>query len=174
MIKSFNGKTPQIPDSAYISQTATIIGDVQLGENVSIWPGAVIRADFGKITIGNNSAIEDNCVIHTGSPVTIFCNVDIGRDVHIGHGAVLNCRSIGNNVLIGMNATILHDVEIGNFCIIGASCLVRQDMKIPDYSFVTGVPGNIKSKVAGDQLFWLEKAGDIYVDLIKQYKEQGI
>jgi len=174
MIKSFNGKTPQIPDSAYISEMASIIGDVTIGENVSIWPGAVIRADFGKLTIGKNCAIEDNCVIHTGSPATVFCDVDIGQNVHLGHGAVLNCRRIGNNVLIGMNATILHDVEIGNYCIIGANCLVMQGMKIPDYSFVTGVPGKIKSKVADDQLFWLEKAGDIYVDLIKQYKEQGI
>ena len=174
MIKSFNGKTPQIPDSAYISQTATIIGDVQLGENVSIWPGAVIRADFGKITIGNNSAIEDNCVIHTGSPGTFFCDVDIGKDVHIGHGAVLNCRSIGNNVLIGMNATILHESEIGSRCIIAASCLVSQGMKIPDNSFVTGIPAKIKGDVSPKQFMWIERAPQEYAKLAQKYKEERL
>ena len=171
MIESFNGKTPQIPKSAFIHPTACIIGDVVLGENCSVWPCAVIRADFGKITIGDNAAIEDNVVIHSGAPIVTYCDVTIGNSVHIGHGAVLNCRSIGNNVLIGMNSTILHNADIGNFCIISAACLVRQDAKIPDYSFVAGVPGSVKSKVAGDQLFWLKDATKIYADLVKQYRE---
>lgn len=173
MIKAFEGKTPKIAKSALVSEAAHIIGDVEIGENSSVWPGAVIRGDFGKITIGKNTAIEDNCVIHSGSPHSDIKDVTIGDDVHLGHGAVTNCRKIGNNVLIGMNATILHEVEIGNFCIIGAGCLVSEGMKIPDNSLVVGVPGKIKGRVSAKQSFWIKEAPQIYAKLVKRYKEQG-
>ena len=173
MIKTFNGKTPKIAKSALVSEAACIIGDVEIGEDSSVWPGAVIRADFGKITIGSKTAIEDNCVIHSGSPNSDTKDVTIGDEVHIGHGAVINGHKIGNNVLIGMNATILHDAEIGNACIIGANCLVGEGMKIPDDSFVVGVPGKIKGKVSSDQSFWVEDASKSYAKVVKLYKEQG-
>ncbi|MBN1850125.1 MAG: gamma carbonic anhydrase family protein [Deltaproteobacteria bacterium] len=170
MIQSFNGKTPQIAPSAYVSEAATIIGDVEIGENSSVWPGAVIRGDFGKIRIGCNTAVEDNCVLHAGSPTVLDQGLMIGDNVHIGHGAVVNGKIIGNYVLIGINATILHDVQIGDYCIIGAACLVSHEMKIPDRSFVIGVPGKIKTKVTDDQLFWVKDAPKMYVDLVKKYK----
>jgi carbonic anhydrase/acetyltransferase-like protein (isoleucine patch superfamily) len=172
MIRSFNGKTPKIAESAFVSEAAYVIGDVEIGENSSVWPGAVIRGDSGNIKIGNNTSIEDNCVIHSGLPPS--GDVTIGDKVHIGHGAVINCRRIGNNVLIGMNSTILHDAEIGSFCIIGANCLVKQGMKIPDRSFVAGVPGEIKGEVSPQQLWWVEEGPKIYAELTKQYKEQGL
>ena len=93
----------------------------------------------------------------------------MGDNVHIGHGAVLNCRKIGNNVLIGINATILHDVEIGNSCIIGAACMVPQGMKIPDRSFVVGVPGKIKGEVTSKQLYWLDQGPKVYAELADHY-----
>jgi carbonic anhydrase/acetyltransferase-like protein (isoleucine patch superfamily) len=173
MIRAFDGKMPKIAKSALVSEAAHIIGDVEIGENSSVWPGAVIRGDFGKITIGNNTTIEDNCVIHSGSPSSTIRDVTIGDEVHIGHGAVINCSKIGNNVLIGMNATILHDAEIGNSCIIGASCLVSQGMNIPDNSFVVGVPGKIKGQVSSQQSFWIKEAPQSYAKLVKRYKEQG-
>ena len=173
MIKTFNGKTPKIAKSALVSEAACIIGDVEIGEDSSVWPGAVIRADFGKITIGSKTAIEDNCVIHSGSPHSDTKDIAIGDEVHVGHGAVINGYKIGNNVLIGMNATILHDAEIGNACIIGANCLVGEGMKIPDDSFVVGVPGKIKGKVSSDQSFWVEDASKSYAKVVKLYKEQG-
>ncbi len=174
MIRSLGDKTPKIAESAFVSEAAYVIGDVEIGENSSVWPGAVIRGDFGSIKIGNNTAIEDNCVIHSGTLSAPIENLIIGDEVHIGHGAVINCHKIGNNVLIGMNSTILHDAEIGDFCIIGAGCLVRQGMKIPDNSFVAGVPGEIKGKASPQQLWWVEKAPQIYAELVKQYKEQGL
>jgi carbonic anhydrase/acetyltransferase-like protein (isoleucine patch superfamily) len=174
LIRSFNGKTPRVADSAFVSEAAYVIGDVELGENVSVWPGAVIRADFGKAVIGDNSTIEDNCIIHTGTPRTVYADVTIGKNVHIGHGAVLNCKSIGNYVLIGMNSTILHDVEIGDYCIIGASCLVMEKVRIPERSFVIGVPGKIKAKVTEEQLYWVKEAPLTYIDLMKQYKAEGL
>jgi carbonic anhydrase/acetyltransferase-like protein (isoleucine patch superfamily) len=173
MIKAFNGRKPKIAKSALVSEAACIVGDVEIGENSSVWPGAVIRGDFGKITIGRNTAIEDNCVIHSGSPHSDVKDITIGDEVHVGHGAVVNGHKIGNNVLIGMNATVLHDAEIGNFCIIGANCLVGEGMKIPDNSFVVGVPGKIKGQVSPKQSFWVKDAAKSYARLVKRYKEQG-
>jgi carbonic anhydrase/acetyltransferase-like protein (isoleucine patch superfamily) len=173
LIKAFNGKKPKIAKSALVSKAACIIGDVEIGENSSVWPGAVIRGDFGKITIGRNTAVEDNCTIHAGSPHSERKDATIGDEVHIGHGAVLNCHRVGNNVLIGMNATILHDAEIGNFCIIGANCLVGEGMKVPDNSFVVGVPGKIKGRVSPEQSFWIKDASKAYAKIVKRYKEQG-
>ena len=174
MIRSFNGKTPIIAKSTFVSETAYVIGDVEIGENSGVWPGAVIRGDLGSIKIGQNTAIEDNCVIHSGSPSSPVQDVIIGDKVIIGHGAVINCCRIGDNVLIGANATILHDAEIGNFCIIGAGCLIGHGMKIPDNSFVAGVPGKNKGEPSPQQVRWLQKAPQTYDKLVKQYKEQGL
>jgi len=176
MIRSLGGKTPKIADSAFISEAAYVVGDVEIGENSSVWPGAVIRGDFGQIRIGNNTIIEDTCVIHSGSPSgpVAMADVTIGDNVQIGHGAVINCPRIGNNVLIGMNATILHDAEIGDFCVIGAGCLVTQGMVIPDRSFVVGVPAEIKGPVSPEQLWWVEEGSPLYHKLARQYKEEGL
>jgi carbonic anhydrase/acetyltransferase-like protein (isoleucine patch superfamily) len=174
VIRKFNNKTPNIAKSAFVSEAAYIVGDVEIGQKSSVWPGAVIRGDFGKITIGNNTAIEDNCVIHSGTPSTPIGDVFIGNRVHIGHGAVLNCTIVGDDVLIGMNATILHDVTIGSKCIIGANCLVRQGMKIPDNSFVVGVPGKIKGSPSSDQQWWIKEAHRVYARLSRKYKAEGL
>jgi carbonic anhydrase/acetyltransferase-like protein (isoleucine patch superfamily) len=101
-------------------------------------------------------------------------DVEIGDRVVIGHGAVLNCRKIGSSVLIGMNSTILHDAEIGDSCIIGAGCLVEQGMKIPDNSFVAGVPGKIKGKPSEQQLWWVREGKRAYTELARQYRDQGL
>jgi len=174
MIRSFNGKTPRIADSAFVSEAAYVVGDVVIGEHAGIWPGTVIRGDFGSITIGCNSTVEDNCVIHSGTPTATVGDVVIGDRVLIGHGAVLNCRAIGNNVLIGMNATILHDAEIGDFCLIAANALVGQAMKVPHRSLVAGVPGRIKGEISADQSWWVEHAYKEYTLLAEQYKKEGL
>jgi len=167
MIRSFNGKTPNIAESAFVSEAAYVVGDVEIGENSSVWPGTVIRGDSGSIRIGKNTNIQDNSVVH-GS-------VSIGDNVHVGHGAIINCRRIGNNVLVGMNATLLHGAEIGNLCIIGAGCLVSQGMKVPDKSFVAGVPAEIKGEASPQHLHrWAEAAPEGYAELARQYKDQGL
>ena len=171
MILSFKGMTPKIAPSVFVSEAAHIIGDVEIGANSSVWPGAVIRGDFGKITIGRNCVIEDNCVVHSGSPSyeDSICELIMGDNVQLGHGAVLNCHRIGSNVLIGINATILHDVEIGNSCIIGAACMVNQGMKIPDMSFVVGVPAKIKGEITPQQLHRLDYGPKVYAELAGEY-----
>jgi carbonic anhydrase/acetyltransferase-like protein (isoleucine patch superfamily) len=174
MIRGFNGKTPQVAASAFISEAAYIVGDVEIGEDANVFPGAVIRGDFGRISIGRNTSVEDNCVIHSGTPSSAVGDVDIGDRVLIGHGAVLNCRKIGSSVLIGMNATILHDAEIGDYCIIGAGCLVGQGMKVPANSFVVGVPGKIKGNPTEQQLWWVQEGYKHYAELARQYRSQGL
>jgi len=172
MIQSFNGKVPWIADSAFVSKAAHVIGDVAIGENCVVMPGAVIRGDFGKITIGANTIVEDNCVIHSGS-LTEVRDIVIGRDVVIGHGAVNHARKVGNNVLIGINAVLLHDSEVGDSSIIAAGAVVKQEAKIPPRSFVAGVPGKVKKKVSSEQLEWMELGARVYMELAKQYKEEG-
>lgn len=170
MIRSFDGKTPKIAASAFVSEAAYVIGDVEIGEASGVWPGAVIRADFTSIRIGNSTYIEDNCVVHSGVPVTI------GDNVTVGHGVIIHCRSIGNHCLIGNNATLLDDVEIGDFCIIGAGALVLQGTRVPPRSFVIGVPATIH-EATPQQLERFQGRGDPergYAYLVRRYKELGL
>jgi carbonic anhydrase/acetyltransferase-like protein (isoleucine patch superfamily) len=172
MIRSFNGKTPKIAASAFVSEAAYVVGDVEIGENSSVWPGAVIRGDTGKVVIGSNTAVEDGCIVHSGKPGE--GDTFIGDCCNIAHGAVIHCKSIGHNVMIGINATILHNAVIGNYCLIGAACLVMENMVVPDHSFVVGVPCKIKGKVPQDQMFWLDKVPLEYAEFGRQYKAEGL
>lgn len=174
MIRSFEGKAPKVAASAFISEAAYVIGDVEIGENVSVWPNAVIRGDFGKIRIGANTAVEDNCVLHAGSPNGPEQDLIIGSHVHIGHGAVVNGNIIGDHVLIGMNATILHDVVIEDYCIVGAACMIPHGMTVPARSFVIGVPGKVRGHVSDEQLYWVEQAPKEYLALMERYKKEGL
>ena len=174
MIKSVNGKTPKIAQSSWVSEAAYVVGNVEIGENCGVWPGAVIRGDLASIKIGNFVTIQDNCVIHSGSPFVPPGDAVIGDRVHIGHGAVVNCIKIGNNVLVGMNATLLNEAEIGDFCILGAGCVVMRAMKIPSRSFVAGVPAEIIGEATEQQLKWTQKGPKTYARLARQYKEQGL
>jgi len=168
LIRDFKGKSPKIAASAFVSEAAYVVGDVEIGDNSSVWPGAVIRADFGKITIGHNTSIEDNSVIHGATDVTI------GDNNVIGHGAVVHCRRVGNNVLIGNNATVLDGAEIGDYCIIGAGCLVPPNSKIPERSVVIGVPGHVKSQLTKEQQLELDLGSASYIELAGKYKKKGL
>ncbi len=168
MIRSFSGKTPRIAGSAFVSEVAYVVGDVEIGENSGIWPGAVVRGDFASIKIGSSTMIEDNSVVHTGVPM------EIGDNVIIGHSVVVHGTKIGSNTLIGNNATILDDAEIGSFCVIGAGCLVSQGMKIPDNSFVVGVPARIEGEVSPKRRLRLQQGPQSYVEMLKRYKQQGL
>ena len=168
MIKSFNGKTPKIDESAFISEAAYIIGDVEIGEHSNVWPGAVIRVDYAAIRIGSYVDIEDNCTLHAGK------DMEIGDKVIVGHGAVVHCSKVGNGVLIGMNAVVLPDCEIGDNSIIASGSVVTDSMKIPPDSFVAGVPAKVKRKVSKQQQRkWMDEHEKYYPPLAKMYKEQG-
>jgi len=168
MIKAFEGKEPKISESAYVCQTASIIGHVQIGDLSGVLPGVVIRGDFATIKIGRRTFIEDNCVVHCGAPM------EIGDNVIVGHSVVLHGRKIGNNTLIGNNATILDNSEIGDHCIIGAGCVVGKGMKIPDRSFVVGVPGRIQGEVKSGFMKQIESGIQTYLALFEKYRKAGI
>ena len=159
---------PKIAASAFISEAAYVVGDVEIGEYATVWPGAVIRADYAKIVIGRYTNLEDNCVIHCGTPLVI------GDDVIVGHGAVVHCSLVGNHVLIGSNATVLDGAEIGEFCVIGAGSLVTQDTKIPPRSLVMGVPAKIKKRLSDEQVEMLRGAGRQYSEFAQRFKQQGL
>ena len=171
MIRSFKGQRPKIAESALVSETAYVIGDVEIGERSSVWPGAVIRADCGVLQIGlstkigHNTHVEDNAVVH-GAEI-------VGNNVVIGHGAVVEARRIGDNVLIGDNATILTFAEVGNSCIVGAGALVPEGMKVPDRSFVVGVPAKIKGELSARQIATIEETWAGVAALVEEYKQDG-
>ena len=168
VIRSFNGKTPKIAGSAWVSEAAYVVGDVEIGEHSHIWPGAVIRGDFAAIRIGSYVDIEDNAALHAGN------DMEISDNVIVGHGAVVHGRKVGKRVLIGMNATTLHNSEIGDRCIIAAGSVVTEGMKIPPDSFVVGVPAKVKSQVTEKQKGWIEGHESFYPDLAEQYKDEGL
>lgn len=125
--------------NVFIADTAVVLGNVELHDDSSIWFGAVLRADFDKITIGKRTNVQEGVIMHVdhGSPI------NIGEDNVIGHGAIIHGSTIGNFNLIGMRATILNGAKIGNGCIIGAHALVTENMVVPDGSMVLGTPGKI-------------------------------
>jgi len=166
VIRSLNDKTPRIHPSAFISDACYIVGDVEIGEGSSVWPGAVIRADFGKITIGKNSVVQDTCVIHTDD------FLDIGDNVLVTHGAVIHGHRIGNNVLLGVNSVILEEVDIGSYCLIGAGAVVRDHSVIPDNSLVVGVPGQVRPLSEANRQR-LETVTDTYVLNAQVHKAAG-
>ena len=167
MIYEFNGYKPVIDPSSYIHKEATIIGNVIIGKDVYVGPGASIRGDWGKITIKNGFNIQDNCTIH------IFPGKDVvlEENAHIGHGAIIHGSYIGKNSLIGMNSVIMDDTVIGEECIIGALCFVKGEMKIPNRKIVVGNPAKIKGEVSDDMIKWKKKGTELYQNLPKECRE---
>lgn len=166
MIRSFDGKTPKIHPSVFISEACYIVGDVEIGENSSVWPGAVIRADFGSITIGKGSVIQDTCVVHSDD------FLEIGDNVLVTHGAVIHCHRVGNNVLLGINSVLLEGAEVGNYCLVGAGAVVRAGTKVPDESLVIGVPGQIRP-LSPDNRKRLKDPTANYIRNAKAHKQAG-
>ena len=170
MIIPFGGKTPQIAESAWIAPGATIIGDVVIGERSSVWPGAVIRGDYAPIRIGADVNVQDNVVLHCDEPLTI------GDDVTIGHAVVVHGREIGDEVLIGNNATVMPGVVIGSNSIVGAGALVPPRMETPQYSLVLGVPGKVR-QAAPDRIERLRRESEgpmSYHENALRYRAEGI
>ena len=165
MIRGIDGKAPQIHPSAFISEAAYIVGDVEIGENTSVWPGAVIRGDYGKIIIGKECSIQDNCVLHTDD------FLELGDKVLMTHGAVVHGGRVGSNVLIGVNAVLLEDANVGSFCLIGACAVVRGN--VPDHSLVIGVPGQVRP-LSEKQAKRLEDPTGTYVRNARRYIDAGL
>jgi carbonic anhydrase/acetyltransferase-like protein (isoleucine patch superfamily) len=152
-----------------VSEAAYVVGDVEIGENSSVWPGAVLRADRFRIRIGCNSNIQDNCVVHSG-----FSDLIIGDHVTIAHGSMIHCAKIGNHVLIGMHTVLNNQSEIENFCIIGAYSMIKDHFKVPSKSLAIGVPAKIVRPLHDQELERISSGSNFYVELAKEFKKCGL
>jgi carbonic anhydrase/acetyltransferase-like protein (isoleucine patch superfamily) len=167
MIYEYKGIKPVIHESAFVHKTASVIGNVVIGKDVYIGPGAAIRGDFGRIIIEDGCNVQENCIIHMFPNVT----VTLYDSAHIGHGAIIHGANIGRNSLIGMNAVVMDNVEVGEECIIGALCFVPEGMKIPNRKIVVGNPAKIVKDVTDEMAEWKTEGTKIYQALPKQLHE---
>lgn len=164
---SIGTKTPQLGDRVWIAPNATVIGDVRLAANVSIWWNAVLRGDNDPIVVGENSNIQDGSILHTddGVPLTI------GRNVTVGHMVMLHGCTIGDGTLIGMGGIVLNNASIGKNCLIGAGALIPEGKVIPDNSLVVGSPGRIVHELTEKHIERIAHSAEHYVGKALHYSE---
>lgn len=168
MLQEFKGKKPVVHERAFVHESSRVIGDVEIGEDASVWCFSVLRGDMAPIRIGKRSSVQDATVMH-GS---LDAPVVVGDDVTIGHSAVIHACSIGRGTLVGMGAIILSDAKIGTECIIGAGAVVTEKKIIPDRSIVMGVPGKIVRQATDDDIKRVAWNARHYVQLKSEYLKQ--
>jgi phenylacetic acid degradation protein len=161
MVYEFNGIKPIIHESSFIHPQAAVTGNVIIGKDVYIGPGAAIRGDWGKIIIEDGCNVQENCTIHMFPGVTVI----LKTSAHIGHGAIIHGATIGRNCLVGMNAVIMDDVDLGDECIVGALSFIKQDEKIPSRSLLAGNPAKIIKQVSDEMISWKTQGTKLYQQL---------
>lgn len=161
MIYAFKGFVPVVHESAFVHPQAAVTGNVIIGKDVYIGPGAAIRGDWGGIVIEDGCNVQENCTIHMFPGIT----VTLSESAHIGHGAIIHGANIGRNSMVGMNAVIMDNCQIGEACIIGALSFVKADTKIPDRSLVVGNPAKIIKVVSDEMIAWKTKGTQLYQTL---------
>ncbi|HHZ13212.1 MAG: gamma carbonic anhydrase family protein [Caldicoprobacterales bacterium] len=167
MIIEYNGHRPNIHESCFVAENATLIGQVTLRKNVNIWYGAVLRGDDHYISIGENTNIQDNCVIHIDHDLPTI----IGDFVTVGHGAIVHACKVGNNVLIGMGAIVLNGAEIGDNVIIAAGSLVPPGKKIPSNTLVMGSPAKVTRELTEKDISDIRDSAIYYAELANKYRK---
>lgn len=172
MIIEFDGYRPRIAPTAFVAPTAVLIGNVVVGDDASVWYGAVLRGDHGDrpIIIGARANVQDNCVIH----VQLDRGTSVGQGVTIGHGAILEGCDIGEGALIGMNAVVLERAHIGARSLVAANSTVLAGMETPPDSLVAGSPAQVKRAIAGGARWWIDHSASYYVELSRRYRAQGL
>ncbi len=158
MFYSFKGFIPVMHPSSFVHPQAAVTGNVIIGKDVYVGPGAAIRGDWGGIIIEDGCNVQENCTIHMFPGITLT----LREGAHIGHGAIIHGATIGRNVLVGMNTVIMDDVEIGDECIIGAMSFIPANTKIPARSLVVGNPAKIIKQVSDEMLAWKTKGTRLY------------
>ena len=164
---TINHHAPADNGAAFVAENATLAGSVRLEKNSSIWYGAVLRGDTGRIVIGENANVQDNAVLHTGPGL----DVTVGRGTSVGHGAVVHGCTVGDGCLIGMHATILNGAVIGDGCLIAAGALVPEKMQVPAGSLVIGVPGKVVRPVSAAQTAAIKANEEEYLELARAHAE---
>jgi len=165
---SFEDRRVVCKGDYWVAPDAIVIGSVVLENNASVWFGCIVRADNDSVTIGENSQLQDGCVVHVdpGFPVTL------GRNVSVGHMAMLHGCSIGDGTLIGIKSVILNGAKIGRNCLIGANSLVGEGKEIPDGSLVIGSPGKVVRSLSDEEIRKINSAADHYVQKFKRYRQE--
>jgi len=167
MIYSFAGFVPVIHESAFIHPQAAVTGNVIIGRDVYVGPGAALRGDWGGIEIADGCNVQENCTIHSFPGVTVV----LEESAHIGHGAVIHGARIGRNVLVGMNAVVMDHAVVGAGCIIGALTFVPSEMIIPERKVVVGAPARVVRDVSDDMLAWKTNGTKLYQRLPSMMRE---
>jgi carbonic anhydrase/acetyltransferase-like protein (isoleucine patch superfamily) len=161
MIYEFNGYTPVVHPSSFVHPQAAVTGNVIIGENVYIGPGAAIRGDWGEIIIENGCNVQENCTVHMFPGTTVL----LKEGAHIGHGAIIHGATIGRNCLVGMNAVIMDNVVLGDECIVGALTFVAADTVIENRKVIVGNPGKVVKDVSDQMIGWKTKGTALYQQL---------
>ncbi|MDR9415516.1 MAG: transferase hexapeptide repeat family protein [Gracilimonas sp.] len=164
MIYEFNGYKPVVHETAFVHPQAAVTGNVIIGKDVYIGPGAAIRGDWGKIVIKDGCNVQENCTIHMFPGVT----VTLEKSAHVGHGAIIHGAHLGKNCLIGMNAVVMDNVKVGNESIIGAQSFVPEGMEIPDRKIAVGNPAKVVKDVTDEMIQWKTKGTELYQQLPKE------
>jgi carbonic anhydrase/acetyltransferase-like protein (isoleucine patch superfamily) len=164
MIYEFEGFRPVIDPTAFVHPQAAVVGNVTIGRDVYVGPGAAIRGDWGGIEIGDGCNVQENCTVHMFPGIVVV----LEPSAHIGHGAVVHGARIGRNSLIGMNAVIMDNATVGAECVVGALAFVPADMQIPDRKVVVGNPAKIVKDVSDEMLAWKTEGTRLYQSLPKR------
>ena len=167
MIRSFKDKQPRVASTAYIEESAQVIGDVQIGEHSSIWFNAVVRGDVNAIRIGDHTNIQDCSVLHVTAEIAPLI---IGDRVTVGHNVVAHGCTVQDGALIGMGAILLDGAVVGEDAFVAAGSVVGMRQKVPPRTLVAGVPAKVKRELTADDLVWLEMSWRHYVELVHEYR----
>lgn len=172
LILPFDGITPRIHPSVFLAPGAVVIGNVEIGEDSSIWFNAVLRGDDpdNPIVIGPRTSVQEHCMVHVGH----WGPTRVGGDCTVGHGAKFESCEIGDGCVIGMNAVLLQNARVGRECVVAAGAVVREGQEIPARSLVAGVPARVKKTLEGNAASWVEGGGEHYVKRSRAYLAQGI
>ena len=169
MIYSFKGFIPVIHETSFVHPNAAITGNVIIGKNCYIGPGAAIRGDWGRVIIEDGCNVQENCIIHMFPGVTVL----LKENAHIGHGAIIHGATIGKNCLVGMNSVIMDHVQLEDECIVGALTFIKEGEKIPARSLIAGNPGKIIKQVSDEMIAWKTKGTELYQSLPKDLFEHS-
>jgi len=166
VIGNFKDKKPQVHESCFVAPSADVIGDVTIGENSSIWHGAVLRGDVNKIVVGSNTNIQDGSIVHVAYDNPTI----IGNNVTIGHGAIVHGCTVKDGAFIGMGAIILDRAVIGEGALVGAGALVTEGKEIPPHSLAVGMPAKVVKHLSQEHIEMLKESAIKYANLAKVYK----
>ncbi len=168
MLRSFNGKTPKVDPTAFVSEAAYLVGDVVVGPHSSVWPGVVIRGDAGRITIGSYTNIQDGSVVHADA------NASLGDYVTVGHGVVCHAGRVDDHCLLGNGCVVNDGAVIGDHSIVASGAVVLEGVQVPPGSLVAGAPAEVKGRLPKRHRELIQRTADHYAELAQRHKKEGL